>query len=175
MRIAKKGTRPSEECIRKSLEVRMSHPVSEETRLKLSLANKGKCLSEEHKRNISLGSLGKKMSEEAKKKIGDANRGRICTKDAKRINRESHLGLKQSKESNLKRSVALKGSKSYLWKGGVSYEPYCPKFNKEFKKRVRDFFGNRCAGCGKQTVYNLHVHHVNFNKMSCTIVPGLSL
>ena len=173
MSIAKKGTRPSEECIRRSMEVRMSRPVSEETRLKLSLANTGKKLSEEHKRKISLGGIGKKMSEAAKKKIGDANRGRKCTEDAKRINSECHKGRVPTLEQRRKQSEALKGDKCYLWKGGISYEPYCPKFNKEFKTRVRNFFGNKCAGCGKQTVYNLHVHHVNFNKMSCCdgVVP----
>lgn len=56
------------------------------------------------------------------------------------------------------------------WKGGVSFEPYCPKFNVEFRQRVRAFFGNRCVLCGKhasELKRNLHVHHVNYDKLTC--------
>jgi hypothetical protein len=60
------------------------------------------------------------------------------------------------------------GVESPQWKGGISFEPYCPKFNKEFKERVRAFFNHTCVECATpQTVKKLHVHHVNFNKESC--------
>lgn len=62
------------------------------------------------------------------------------------------------------------------WCGGVSFEPYCPKFNEEFKKRVREFWDNKCGICGrskKENGQNLAVHHVNYEKMVCcdTIPP----
>ena len=54
------------------------------------------------------------------------------------------------------------------WQGGISFEPYCPKFNNEFKERVRSFFGYQCVECGTpQNGIKLCVHHVNFNKQSC--------
>lgn len=56
------------------------------------------------------------------------------------------------------------------WQGGISFEPYCPKFNEGFKKRVRAFFDNRCVICGKPEDENgraLSVHHVNYNKDTC--------
>lgn len=56
------------------------------------------------------------------------------------------------------------------WKGGISFEPYCPKFTREFKERVRKFFKYICVGCGvhQSTLSrSLDVHHVNFNKMVC--------
>jgi hypothetical protein len=59
------------------------------------------------------------------------------------------------------------GEKDPAWKGGISFEPYCPKFNKEFKERVRAYFNYICPECGTPTPKGLMVHHVNFNKMSC--------
>jgi hypothetical protein len=56
------------------------------------------------------------------------------------------------------------------WKGGISFEPYCPKFNNEFKQRVRAFFDFQCLMCGKPQEENgnaLHVHHVNYDKTAC--------
>lgn len=54
------------------------------------------------------------------------------------------------------------------WKGGVSFEPYCPKFNKEFKKRVRAYFGYQCVECGTPENGSAHsVHHVSYNKKVC--------
>jgi hypothetical protein len=56
------------------------------------------------------------------------------------------------------------------WRGGVSFEPYCPKFNNEFKERVRVFFNNLCILCGKTEKENgrkLIVHHVNYKKEAC--------
>jgi hypothetical protein len=67
-------------------------------------------------------------------------------------------------------------SKIYLgenhpnWRGGVSFEPYCPKFNNEFKERVRTFFNNVCILCGRTEQENrrkLTVHHVNYKKEAC--------
>jgi hypothetical protein len=56
------------------------------------------------------------------------------------------------------------------WKGGISFEPYCPKFNNVFKDRVREFFGRKCILCGKTNEENgqrLSVHHVHHNKEAC--------
>jgi hypothetical protein len=60
------------------------------------------------------------------------------------------------------------GSDHHNWKGGISFEPYCPKFTNEFKERVRAFFDYQCLNCGTpQNGYKLHVHHVNFDKETC--------
>jgi len=54
------------------------------------------------------------------------------------------------------------------WKGGISFEPYCPLFNNEFKERVRAFFNHTCILCGeKQNGYKLPVHHVDYDKHVC--------
>lgn len=57
-----------------------------------------------------------------------------------------------------------------LWKGGISYEPYCIKFNNEFRNRVRAYFGYTCFMCGMpQSAMNrvMSVHHVHYNKKAC--------
>lgn len=71
------------------------------------------------------------------------------------------------------RAVEISGDKNSSWRGGTSFLPYCPKFNKRRKKAVRDFFNNMCLGCGKlasenvvggRGVINLPVHHVDHDK-----------
>lgn len=65
-------------------------------------------------------------------------------------------------------SISFTGEKSNMWKGGISFEPYCPKFNKTFKERVRAFFDYKCVECGiEQDKYKHSVHHVHYNKESC--------
>ena len=62
------------------------------------------------------------------------------------------------------------GKNASAWKGGISFEPYCSKFNNEFKERVRKFWGRKCGICGKTEKSEgkkLAVHHVNYIKMVC--------
>jgi group I intron endonuclease len=55
---------------------RLGHSPSEETRRKLSLANKGKTLSFEHRKKISLAHVGIGHSEESRKKMSIQRIGR---------------------------------------------------------------------------------------------------
>ena len=74
---------------------------------------------------------------------------------------EGRVGIKRPEMS---------GDKHYNWRGGISFEPYCPKFNKEFKERVRAFFGHTCQLCGhvwQKSEPKLAVHHVNYRKDAC--------
>jgi len=83
---------------------------TEETKIKISNANKGKILSNATKLKISLAHKGKHLSEEAKLKIGEATRHRI-------IKNETRLKLKNriiSKETRKKMSLAGKGNKHNL-------------------------------------------------------------
>ena len=72
---------------------------SEETKRKISEANKGKIpcnkdmpRSEETKKKISESHKGKRMSEEAKRKISEANKGKKRTTEQKRKMSEAHKG-----------------------------------------------------------------------------------
>jgi hypothetical protein len=67
-------------------------------------------------------------------------------------------------------SEMFSGENSPNWKGGVSFEPYCKKFDNKFKTRCREFFENKCVVCGITTEQNkrkMCVHHVNYNKDTC--------
>lgn len=61
------------------------------------------------------------------------------------------------------------------WNNGSSFEPYCEKFNKYFRQRVRAYFGDVCFICGlpaeehfaKNTHMLLTVHHVHYDRGVC--------
>jgi hypothetical protein len=81
-------------------------------------------------------------------------------------------GFQSQKKTKQRMSVntigRYSGENHPKWLGGVSFAPYCQKFNEEFKNRVRAFFGYKCAECEvEQNGTAHHVHHVNFDKMSC--------
>ena len=88
----------------------LSNP-SKETRIKLSMAMKGKGhpQSEETKIKIALANKGqipwikgKKQSEEHKQKRADARRGQKHSEESKQKNREAHLGKRHSQETKQK-------------------------------------------------------------------------
>ena len=74
-----------------------------------------------------------------------------------------------------------RGENHPKWKGGIAYLPYCSKFNRKFRQRIRDKFDNKCFICGKTEEENgkkLSIHHVDYDKTclcntsnSCQFVP----
>jgi hypothetical protein len=143
-----KGRHHSEETCKKISNANLGRKFSEEHCRNLSnalMSNKnslGRKITEEHRKNLSYALIGKKLSKETRKKISDTRKGKYC------------------------------GDKSSSWKGGISFAPYCQKFNKEFKERVRKFFNYRCQGKDCNYIWQpgekkLHVHHVKYNKKAC--------
>lgn len=55
---------------------------TEQTRKKISVANKGRTPSEEHRKRISESKMGHYVSEETRRKIGAASKGRLKSKEA---------------------------------------------------------------------------------------------
>ena len=163
--------------------------LSEETKKKIGEANKGKpgsMLGKFHtveaKQKMSIAkkgrpswNKGKPLTPEHRRKVSESRIGKFCG------NKNPMYGRCQSEETRKKISEAskkqmttpellekLSGENASNWKGGISFEPYCMKFNREFKERVRAFFGYKCTECGTpQNGIKLHVHHVNFNKETC--------
>lgn len=142
---------------------------SKETRERISQVQIGKKLSPDHKAKIS---IGVKSSEKYKSnylKSRDPLRGvprpkEVCEKISK-----AQIGKTISEETKAKLRQYT-GERAAGWKGGISFEPYCPKFNREFKERVREFWGRKCFLCTKTEAdqgKRLHVHHVNYDKMVC--------
>ncbi len=67
-------------------------------------------------------------------------------------------------------NIKISGSGCHLWKGGISYEPYCPIWkDKEYKADIRERDGNKCLNpaCTKKDVV-LHIHHIDYNKKNCS-------
>ena len=159
----KKGYKQTEEHKRHQRESQTGKkrpPITDEHRRKLSDAGKGKKrapFTEEHLRHMSESNKGipkPPRTEEHKRNISEAKKGE----------NNPFFGKTFSDEHRRK----LSGSNSSNWKGGISFEPYCILFTKEFKERVREYFGYQCVECGeKQNGRKLDVHHVNFNKDTC--------
>lgn len=118
---------------------------SEETRAKLSSALSGE-------NSPWYGKFGENspmyVNKETRAKISAANRG------------------KQHSEETL---AKMSGENNHRWKGGISFEPYCPKFNDDLKRRIREFFGNQCVMCGEPNANGvaLSCHHCSYDKDMC--------
>ena len=124
-------------------------------------------LSKEHKEKIGASVKIAMSNPDVRKRISDKLTGRKLSEDTKRKLGDLHRGKPKSEQHRKKLSVAKRLENHPRWLGGKSFEPYCPKFNREFKERVRSFFGYKCVECGINPKYSLSVHHVNFDKMSC--------
>lgn len=191
-----KGYKPSIEAREKQSASQKGRLVSDETRKKISSGLKGRAVSEETREKMSIGLKGNPAwnkgipcSNEQKQQISDTLRKRPSTRPI-RIPRDPVL---VEQERRRKLSIALKGRKfseetlqkmssgqqrrtdwlcgdqSSQWRGGISFEPYCHKFNHAFKERVRERFGRRCFTCPITETENgkrLSVHHIDYNKNS---------
>jgi len=140
-------------------------PLPDELKEKIRIAtsgeknhNYGTKFSDETRDKISASRIGIRLSEETKQKMHDAQAGE----------KAKNFGTTLSEETRNKISEKMSGENHPFWNGGTSFAPYCQKFNHNFKERVREFFGRKCVECGQlEGDKRLHVHHVNFNKMSC--------
>lgn len=97
----------SEETKKKISEANKGRVASEEQRRSMSERQKGKTLSDETKRKIGESNKGKKHTEEAKKKIGNGNKGKKRSKEHIEVLQKAHLGTKHSEETKRKMSNAL--------------------------------------------------------------------
>ena len=138
------------------------------------------------------------------KKAGEKRKGRTkeeyeyIRKTAEKLigrTKENHEGVRRGAEKKKGRtkendeSVRIRAEKltnqigelNPNWRGGISFEPYCEKFDEDLKERVREFFGRCCYICGKseqeqidemikngkRPIKKLDVHHVTYNKDTC--------
>ena len=104
---------------------------------------------------------------------------RICSQ-IKYSQLKDNYGKKMSEEQREKISANhadISGESHPNWKGGISFEPYCTKFNNALKEEIRDKFGRKCFLCPKteeEEGRKLSVHHVDYNKeQGCNSVRWL--
>lgn len=149
-------------------------------------ARSARITKQETRDKISIAGKGKIVSETTRKKISDTHKGEKnwawkggltkCTCEVCRKIFEIPPSLiKKGRRKYCSRKcmgAANTGKKNPNWKNGASFEPYCYKFNEQFKQYIRTKFGNVCFLCGKTEEENgkhLCVHHVDYRK-SCGCV-----
>lgn len=110
------GGRPTEETRRKLSEANKGKTRSEETRQKLSEAHTGKTLSEETRQKMSEAKkgennsmYGKHPSKETRQKISEANKGRTRSEETRQKLSEANKGKTLSEETKKKIGEANKG------------------------------------------------------------------
>jgi group I intron endonuclease len=103
------GTKLSEETRRKISEANKGHIVSEETKKKIGEANSGRKLTEEHKDKIRKINIGKKHTEETKRKMSEAGKGKTFSEETRRKLSEAGKDKTFSEEHKKKLSEAHKG------------------------------------------------------------------
>jgi hypothetical protein len=181
----RKGKKLSEEQIKKMSEFMKGKtpwnkgvPHTEKTKRKLKEAWKGRVVSEQTRKKLSEIGKGRTLSEETKQKL----RNRICTEETREKLRKSTTGRKHSEETKRKLrkenlsletrrriSLAKMGPNNPSWKGGASFEPYCPLWvDQEYKQSIKLRDGNICLNpyCNK-TINKLCIHHIDYNKKNC--------
>jgi hypothetical protein len=80
--------------------------LSEESKLKISIANKGRKLSDKHKLAISLAHKGKKVSKETKNKISISQKNKIISKETRMKISLANKGKTRSEEAKKRYSLA---------------------------------------------------------------------
>ena len=105
-------------------------------------------------------------------KIGNTHRGRT---------KETHTYIAEAAKKNSGRtkendaSVAAgaekmrerTGAKNHQWRGGLSFEPYTPAFNRALKDSIRQRDGYCCQLCGVpecECTRKLNCHHIDYKK-----------
>lgn len=117
-------------------------PVSDETRRKLSEAKKGW--------------VPPPITEARRQKLKEARRGKTPA-----------LGMRHSEETRRKMSESRKGANNGRWIDGRKKKPYPPEWTKRLRDAIRSSQDYRCAICGQQNRRDLHVHHIDWDKMNC--------
>ncbi len=135
-------------------------------------------LSEEVKLKISKSMVGKNTwmknrhhSEESKKKMSTSHKDIPKSEEHKKHIGESHIGMYPSEKTREKLSKNhwdCSGENGPNWKGGISFLPYCFKFNKELKELIRERDNRICQLCDKiEEDAKLSVHHIHYDKENC--------
>ncbi len=137
-----------------------------------------------HKVNV-----GRRCSEEKRMKISRANkgktRGRVPWNKGAHVKKVCLCCLKEYEVISARAGTARlcsysckaryvftgrNGNRSGNWRGGVSFEPYCEKFNKALKERIRERDNRTCQLCNRTETENgkkLAVHHIHYDKENC--------
>ena len=204
----KKGSHHTAEAIKKMSDIKKGKVFTDEHRKNISASvsgeknhNFGRVMPEEQKKKISDAVkgenhplYGKHHTEEAIERMSNAHKTENLSEETRELMRLNHAdvnrenngmyGKHQTEETKKKQSDGMMGKytgeKHWNWQDGKSYEPYCQKFNEEFKEKIREQYGRQCFICGmteEQNGRKLCIHHINYdknclcNESKCYFVP----
>ncbi len=145
--------------------------LSEETKNKISIANKGQKRSEEIKKRLSV--IHKGMPSGRKGKTGWIPSAEwrmkqsLSRKGIKMLNTENMGRYIRTEKTRKIASEQKRGVKNPNWNNGSSFEPYSVEFTKALKQRIRERDKYICQECGFNEGLlkkNLHIHHIDYNK-----------
>jgi hypothetical protein len=112
--------------------------LSDETKKKISIANKGRRLTEEQCRAMSIALAGRKQSKETIQKRIDKMTGQKRTAETREKMSKAKLGSKLTEQHKMNISIGHlglnKGEKHCNWKGGVVPENKKTRSGTKFKK-----------------------------------------
>ncbi len=185
----------TKEKIKQSLSGERNPAKRPDVRAKLSIVKRGRFypgtgFKKGHKANI-----GRPCSKETRRRISVSNKGKhagkvpwnkkdkaivICLQCSKeflvhqcRTHKTAYANIVRFCSHSCRAKHVFTGRNGELsgnWKGGVSFEPYCSKFNKRLKERVRERDGRVCQICRRTEKENgkkLAVHHIHYDKENC--------
>jgi len=127
--------------------------LSDETRAKISAAQKGRIPWNKDKTGIYSEQTLLKMSNSSKGHPG-VWQGKKRSEETIRKIKENHADMSMERNPN--------------WRGGISFEPYCADWTREYKEYVKGRDGYKCLNpdCW-QTFKELSIHHIDYNKKNC--------
>lgn len=181
MRIIKLGKKMSEE----TKKIHRSKKVSEETKFRISIANKNKIFSLEHRKKLSEAASnrgtnnrhGYKWPEEGKEKIRQTLKGRKLSEETKERMRNKIISF----ETRKKMSNRFKGKLNPRWNGGSTEKNIEARQYFEYvlwRKAIYKRDNYACRICNKKGGY-LDAHHIksfkDYPELRTAIDNGITL
>ncbi len=159
------GNQGGQFCLKSKQKIsKAKQNISQETRNKISVFNKGKTLSDSTKEKISIAKQGMKLSKEAKEKISKANRGKLRTDMEKekmslakkgRVYKAQH-NLNLSSSSNKQKIICLQTLTIYNSQKEAAKDLglYTGDFNNYFKGKSKSLKGYTFSIYDPKIIYN---------------------
>jgi len=139
---------------------------------RMKVVMKGKIFSSTHRANLSDSMTERWRDPEFKERMKEIHQSQEF-RDKSRVSHTPetkakismlHLGRKRSPETRARISISKMREKNPSWRGGISFEPYGPKFNSSLKEQIRRRDGNICQFPSCVSTYRLAVHHIDYDK-----------